>query len=83
MNLWYYKRFVNGYNFYGGTYSNKKNDYNYTIKPPNYFSFQGNFALSNRTDTLSLIIWPGLFFKEEYKYEIIEIMCLAKKEWPN
>lgn len=71
LNLSNYQKITGGYNLYRNTYSKKVNNYNYTIKPPNYFSFQGNYAISNRKDTISLIIWPDTFFNEDFRYGLM------------
>ncbi len=43
---------------------------NYTVKKPGYPTFQGNFAINNG-GTISLIIWPGVFFSGEYEYGLM------------
>lgn len=41
---------------------------NYSVKKPGYPSFHGNFAITNNDGTISLIIWPGVFFIGDYEY---------------
>lgn len=61
-----YLKLSEGYKKYYKTMGKQIENYNCTLKCPNYFSFQGNFAISN--DNLSIIIWPDLFINGNYKF---------------
>lgn len=61
-----YSKLSAGYEKYYKTMGKKIGLYNYTLKCPNYFSFHGNFAITN--DNLSIIIWPDLFIRGGYTY---------------
>ena len=50
-----------------GTYDSE--DYNFNAKKPDYLSFTGNLAASDKDDNVGLIIWPLVSGK--YKYGVI------------
>lgn len=54
------------YERYNGMYVKEDSrEFDYTWSGPDYPSFNGNYAITNADDTLSLIIWPKSLFREE------------------
>lgn len=52
----YGKHISSGYELYVKTYGENINSCNSSVKKPSYMSFAGNMALSNKDDTLSIIL---------------------------
>lgn len=61
-----YSKLCVGYKKYNKTMGKQIENYNCTLKCPDYLSFQGNFAISK--DNISIIIWPDLFINETYTF---------------
>ena len=72
--IWYinykaYGRFTSGYLKSPVNYVKSGDDFTYTVDPPSYLRFTGNFAITNNKE-LSLVIWPSLFMKGKAEYGI-------------
>ncbi|UAC48328.1 hypothetical protein K6959_17700 [Bacillus aquiflavi] len=44
----------------------EKDGYYFSVKKPDYLSYTGNLAITNKTNDLSIIIWPLLTKGYEY-----------------
>lgn len=69
-NYLQYQKYSFGYEDYGLCLGKTTEDYQYSLKYPGFASFTGNFAISNKNDTIGIIIWPKPFLAgnfEEYK----------------
>lgn len=69
VNFYCYHKTTEGYEKSPVSYIKSGKDYTYTVVKPHYLSFTGNFAITNNK-ALSLIIWPGIFFKGDSEYGI-------------
>ncbi|MBA4538844.1 hypothetical protein H1Z61_17380 [Bacillus aquiflavi] len=49
-----------------GKYLLEKDGYYFSVKKPDYLSYTGNLAITNKTNDLSIIIWPLLTKGYEY-----------------
>jgi len=74
--IWYinysmYSPYKEGYQKFKTCYNRSNKEYEFTVKQPAYTSFTGNLAIANKRDTLSIIIWPGLFMTQPFEYGAI------------
>lgn len=65
-NYMTYSNYAKSYEKIPKIYICKKDGYTLAVKKPNYLSFTGNFAVSNKD--ISYIIWPGLFMNGKYEH---------------
>lgn len=65
-----YMGYSKGYQRLNDTYMKSEDIFTYTIAPPLYPSFVGNFGISLNDSSLGLVIWPS-FFKGESNFGII------------
>ena len=74
--LWYlnkkaYEAYVKDYELYYTAYGKTEDMFQYTVSFPPYPHLQGNFAIGNLEDTLSIIMWPSLFAQEIKSYGVM------------
>ena len=74
--IWYlnkkaYEAYVKDYELYYTDYGKTEDMFQYTVSFPPYPHLQGNFAIGNLEDTLSIIMWPSLFAQEIKSYGVM------------
>ena len=74
--IWYlnkkaYEAYVKDYELYYTAYGKTEDMFQYTVSFPPYPHLQGNFAIGNLEDTLSIIMWPSLFAQEIKSYGVM------------
>lgn len=74
--LWFlnYKRFkclTLDYEFANGIYIKSNEKYTFSVSPPRYPKFVGNYSISYNDTSVGLIIWPSLTFGYNYEFGLI------------
>lgn len=74
--LWFlnnsmYNSYKKGFEKFKTCYNMSTDEYDFTVKKPDYLSFTGNLAIANKKDTVSIIIWPGVFMKQPFEYGVM------------
>ena len=74
--VWYinfdmYDKYKEGYEKFRTAYNKSNEEVDFTVKKPQYLSMQGNFSIGDKSQTVTIIIWPGIFFKEPFEYGVI------------
>lgn len=74
--IWYknysmYNSYIKDYQKFRTCYNKAEEKYDLTVKKPSYASLTGNFAIVNKPQTLTLIIWPGIFMERPFEYGVI------------
>ena len=66
-----YNSYIKDYQKFRTCYNKAEEKYDLTVKKPSYASLTGNFAIVNKPQTLTLIIWPGIFMERPFEYGVI------------
>lgn len=74
--VWYinfdmYDKYKEGYEKFRTAYNKSNEEVDFTVKKPQYLSMKGNFAIGDKLQTVTIIIWPGIFLKEPFEYGVI------------